>query len=133
MKLPADDISKKGNEETCQTSRRGGTFRFGSIIALVVGVAIFTALIVSQNYSSVVEAAHRIGWGFVLVLVIQISGIALNGLAWRILFHSERRGFTCTLLVFRWIRESINYLLPVGRLGGDMAAVRLLAARGRDM
>ena len=102
-------------------------------MALLVGAAIFTALIVSQNYSSVVAAAHRIGWGFVLVLVIQVSGIALNGVAWRVLFHDERPGFTRTLLVLRWIRESINYLLPVGRLGGDMAAVRLLAARGRDV
>lgn len=133
MKLPPDDIATRGDEGTRQTSRRARTFQFGSIIALLVGAAIFTWLIVSQNYSSVVEATHRIGWGFVLIFAIQVSGIALNGLAWRALFHTEQAGFTRTLLVLRWIRESINYLLPVGRLGGDMAAVRLLAARGGDM
>lgn len=133
VKSPPDDITNAGNEGTGETSRRKRTFRLGSILALLAGVAVSTALIVSHNFSSVIEAAHRIGWGFALILVIQVSGIALNGLAWRVLFRSERPGFTSTLLILRWIRESINYLLPVGRLGGDMAAVRLLAARGRDV
>lgn len=80
-----------------------------------------------------VVAANRIGWGFALVLMTQVAGVTLNGFAWRVLFRSERSGFTLTLLVLRWIRESINYLLPVGRLGGDMAAVPLLVARERDV
>jgi len=112
---------------------RASTFRLGSILVLLIGAAISSALIAHHNFSSVVEAAHRIGWGFALVLVIQVSGIALNGLAWRALFRSEQAGFTNTLFILRWIRESINYLLPVGRLGGDMVAVRLLTARRRDV
>lgn len=128
-----DEASNVSNEETCATPRRSRAVRVGSIIALLVGAACSTALIVYQDFSSVVVAANRIGWGFALVLMTQVSGIALNGLAWRALFRSERPGFTNTLLVLRWIRESINYLLPVGRLGGDMAAVPLLVARQRDV
>ncbi|MGO9954153.1 MAG: lysylphosphatidylglycerol synthase domain-containing protein [Dissulfurispiraceae bacterium] len=133
MTSPSDKTSRVGNKKTCETSSGDSTFRLGSIIALLVGAAISAALIVSHNFSSVVQAAHNIGWGFMLVLIIQISGIALNGLAWRALFRSEQTGFTGTLLILRWIRESVNYLLPVGRLGGDMAAVRLLVARGRNV
>jgi putative membrane protein len=133
MASSTNETSKVVNEETCETSRRVITFQTGSIIALLVGAAISTALIVSHNFFSVVEAAERIGWGLVLVLIIQISGLALNGLAWRALFRSERPGFTNTLLILRWIRESINYLLPVAHLGGDMAAVRLLVARRQDL
>ncbi len=128
-----NETSKVSYEETCAAPRRARTVRVGTIIALLAGAAISTALIVHHNFYSVVAAAHRIGWGFMLVLMIQVSEIVLNGLAWRALFRSERPGFTNTLLVFRWIRESINYLLPVGRLGGDMAAVPLLIARKRDV
>jgi putative membrane protein len=133
VKSKPDKTSKADNVETSKTSRRSRSFRLGSILTLLIGVALSTALIVYHNISSVVEAANRIGWGFILILVIQISGISLNGLAWRALFRSERPGFTYTLLILRWIRESINYLLPVGRLGGDMAAVRLLVARRREV
>ena len=126
-------ILKAGNEETCETSPRIRTIRTGSIIALLIGAVISTALIVHSNFSAVFEALHRTGWGFGLVLIIQISGITLNGLAWRTLFRAEQPGFTNTLIIVRWIRESINYLLPVARFGGDIAAVRLLVARGRDV
>ncbi len=128
-----NETSKVSYEEACATPRRAKTVRVGSIIALLVGAACSAALVVYHNFSSVVVAAHRIGWGFVLILMIQVSEIALNGLGWRALFRSERPGFTGTLLVFRWIRESIDYLLPVGRLGGEMAAVPLLVARQRDV
>jgi len=127
------EVSNVSNDEACATPRRARTVRVGTIIALLAGAAISTALIVYHNFSSVVAAAHRIGWGFLVILMIQVSEIVSNGLAWRALFRSERPGFTNTLLVLRWIRESINYMLPVGRLGGDMAAVPLLVARQRDV
>lgn len=128
-----NETSKVSYEEACAPPRRTRTVRVGTIIALLAGAAISTALIVYHDFSSVVAAVHRIGWGFMLVLMIQVPEIVLNGLGWRALFRSERPGFTNILLVFRWIRESINYLLPVGRLGGDMAAVPLLIARNRDV
>ncbi|MBT0895062.1 flippase-like domain-containing protein [Geobacter hydrogenophilus] len=128
MKPPPEETSKDDKPSGTQS-----TFRLGSLLILLGGVGVTTALVAYHNFSSVIEAAHRIGWGFALVLLIQVSGIALNGLAWRALFRSEKSGFTNTLFILRWIRESINYLLPVGRLGGDMVAVRLLAARRRDV
>lgn len=133
MKAPLDETSKVVNEETGEAYHRARTFRLGGIIVLLVGVAISSALIVYNNFSSVAETAIRIGWGLVLILVIQILGITLNGVAWRALFRSEQPGFTNTLVTLRWIRESINYLLPVGRLGGDIVAVRMLVARRRDV
>jgi putative membrane protein len=133
MKTPTDNASKKAPEGSCETSRHAKTFRAGGIIALIIGAAISTALIINHNVSSVLEAFGRVGWGFTLIFLIQISGFALNSFAWRALFRLERPGFIYTLLVLRWIRESINYLLPVARLGGEMVAVRLLAVRGRDV
>jgi len=133
VKAPIDETSKAGNEETCETSRRARTVSTGSIIALLVGAAISTALVIHHNFFSVIEAFQRTGWGFLMVLLIQLAGLALNGVAWRALFRLEQPGFTAYLLILRWIRESINYLLPVARLGGEMAVVRLLEARGRDV
>ncbi len=115
-----------------QAPRKARTFSFGGIIALLAGAAVSAALVVYHDFSSVAAAAHRIGWGFALILLIQISGISLNGLAWRALFRSGPPGFANTLFILRWIRESINYLLPVGRVGGDITAVRLLVSRQGD-
>ncbi|KIL97473.1 putative integral membrane protein [Paramagnetospirillum magnetotacticum MS-1] len=41
----------------------------------------------------------------------------------------DRPGFG-SMLVMRWIGESINTLLPVGQVGGDVARARLMAASG---
>ncbi len=129
MKQLYDQDSKMANKGTPERSPRGRTIRLGSLLAILLGTAISTALIVHHNFSSVLEAIHRIGWGFLLVIIIQISGIALNGLAWHVIFRSDKPGFTSSLIILRWIRESINYLLPVGRVGGASVAVRLLVAR----
>jgi putative membrane protein len=109
------------------------TFRIGGMLALLVGVAVSAALIAIHSFSAVAETAQKIGWGLIPVLALQCSGIALNGFGWRMLFRAERPELANILITLRWIRESINYLLPVARLGGDIVAVRMLVARGRDM
>jgi putative membrane protein len=85
------------------------------------------------NFSAITGAARRIGWGLVLIMAIYFSGIAFNSLAWRMLFVPERPGLIKILFIVRWIRESINYLLPSALLGGDVIGARLLVARGRDV
>ena len=108
------------------------SFRIGGALAFLVGVIISASLIAYHNVSAVVEAVQRIGWKLGIIVAIYFLATAINSFAWLTLFRSERLGFIRMLLTLRWIRESINYLLPSAVVGGDIVAIRLLAERGRD-
>jgi putative membrane protein len=56
--------------------------------------------------------------------------LALNTLGWKLLLApGDRPGFP-TLFRLRWIGESVNNLLPVAQVGGDVARASLVQARG---
>lgn len=56
--------------------------------------------------------------------------MAMANLSWRELLPRENRPGTLALLWIRWVRESINTLLPVAQLGGDLVCARLVYLRG---
>jgi putative membrane protein len=56
--------------------------------------------------------------------------LALNTRAWQILLPKGGRPQFSTLLRLRWIGESVNNLLPVAQLGGDVARAWLVTGRG---
>jgi putative membrane protein len=58
--------------------------------------------------------------------------LAFYTLSWRRLLPPGRARRFGPLLRLRWIGESINSLLPVAQVGGDLTRARLLAARGMD-
>jgi putative membrane protein len=121
------------NTDTCETAPQRKAFRLWGTLALLAGIAISSALIAYHNVSTIAQTVWHIGWGLGIILAIQFTSYALNGFAWRMLFRSGEARLTRTLLVLRWIRESINYLLPSALLGGDVVAVRQLTVKGQDM
>jgi putative membrane protein len=56
--------------------------------------------------------------------------MTLNTLAWRELLPKTRRRLFGWLAWVFWIRESVNGLLPVARLGGEAVAARLMIRSG---
>jgi putative membrane protein len=64
------------------------------------------------------------------ICIYRLATIALNARSWQLLLpRAERPGFF-TLFRLRWIGESVNNLLPVAQVGGDVARASLVAARG---
>jgi putative membrane protein len=107
----------------------GSKVRAGVILTLIAGLAISTALIGYHSFTAVGDAIWKIGWGLVLITALHFIAVVFCGLAWRVLFvHEPPR--TGLLIALRWIRESVNTLLPVARVGGDIAGARLLVLRG---
>ena len=70
------------------------------------------------------------GLGLVLAGLLHILGMLVNAVDWRTLIRGRRPGLAAMLLVV-WIRESINNLLPVARIGGELASFRLMRALGQ--
>lgn len=128
-----DEKPKQGVEIRCGTPREGKKFHLWGTFALLVGIAVSIALITYNDFSAVAGAVWRVGWGLGFVVAIQILGIVLNGVAWRILFPLAQPACKKILIPARWIRDALNYLLPSAIFGGEVVGVRLLVARGCDI
>jgi putative membrane protein len=108
---------------------------FGSVaptayVALALGLALFTILIAYQGVREVGGALAAAGPGLLLVAVFHLLPMLANALGWRCLFEPGRRLAVGTMLRARWIGESVNGLLPVLQVGGNVVKAQLVAARG---
>jgi putative membrane protein len=67
-----------------------------------------------------------------MVVLFHLPQMLLSSLGWRIIASStcERRPRLPTYFLLRWIRESVNNLLPLAQIGGEFVAARLLQRRG---
>ena len=64
------------------------------------------------------------------ICLIRLITIALNARSWQLLLPAGPRPGFFTLFRLRWIGESVNNLLPVAQVGGDLARASLVARRG---
>jgi putative membrane protein len=64
------------------------------------------------------------------ICVYRLVTLALNARSWQVLLPPEGRPGFPTLLRLRWIGESVNTLLPVAQVGGDVARASLVSSHG---
>jgi len=104
-------------------------FRIGFALATLAGVLIACGLVAYEGVGQVFSTLATMGWGFVPVFAVHLLQLLLSGLGWQPLMRPWPRplGLLCVL---RWIRESINGLLPVAHVGGEIFGARLLFFRG---
>ncbi|WP_043340237.1 lysylphosphatidylglycerol synthase domain-containing protein [Belnapia moabensis] len=103
--------------------------RLGLLLA-VGGLAGALLLIGQQDLSEVGGLLATAGFGLVLAALAHVPSMALNGHAWRLLLPRARRPGLGAMTANVWIRESVNGLLPVARIGGEIASYRLLRGEG---
>ncbi len=97
---------------------------------LALGVALLAGLVVYHGAGDVAGALARAGPGLVLIALFHLIPIALDAIGWAcVVPPAERPGFAA-FLVGRWVCYSVNSLLPVMQVGGNVARARLLARRG---
>lgn len=92
----------------------------------MVGLALATYLIAASGADVVAEALLVIGWGLALVSLFHLVPMFLSNLSWRTMLPASKRPGLGVLTWIRWVRESINSLLPVGQVGGDLVCLRLV-------
>ncbi|TDH58576.1 hypothetical protein E2C06_31885 [Dankookia rubra] len=103
--------------------------RLGPLLALG-GLALALLLLAQQDFSEVGTLLAAAGFGLVLAGLAHIPSMALNGHAWRLLLPRASRPTLLAMTANVWIRESVNGLLPVARVGGEIASYRLLRGEG---
>jgi len=71
-----------------------------------------------------------VGWWLIPITLFHLVPLVFSALSWRELISAASRPDAFTTVWIRWIRESINSLLPVASIGGDVASFRLAHLQG---
>jgi putative membrane protein len=87
-------------------------------------------LILDSGASEVARAMLVLGWWLLPISLFHLVPLTFDAFSWRELMPASNRPDAFTFVWMRWIRESINALLPVAGVGGDIASARLVHKRG---
>lgn len=97
----------------------------GRVLALL-GLMGAVWLFLRDHPAAILVLLKNAGPGLILAGFIHILPMTLNAQAWRVLLPGVRKPALLAMLRAVWIREAVNGLLPVARIGGEIASYRLL-------
>jgi len=106
------------------------TYKRGLVLVMLAGGLVLVALVAYHGFGDVAADMSRIGWGLVAVALLHLVPMTLSALGWQALHRGVWQASFLLYLRGRWIRESIDGLLPVGQIGGEVVGARLLAKHG---
>ncbi len=101
-----------------------------SYIGLFIGLAVMTGLIAWQGLGDVSDIILASGWPILLVPLAWSPTVFLGTLSWQLLFAADRQPPYRQLFMALWMGRSINTLLPVASLGGEVVKARMLILWG---
>jgi putative membrane protein len=87
-------------------------------------------LVIESGTSEVAQAMLVVGWWLLPITLFHLAPLTFSALSWRELLPAASRPDALIVVRIRWIRESINSLLPVAGVGGDIASMRLAHRKG---
>ena len=99
-------------------------------IAAVFGVGLVIVLIRQSGARTIGALILQAGPWLPLVILLHAPQTLCSALGWGALLDPPRRPGVRRLFILRWIRESVNSLLPVAQVGGDVVRARLLVRGG---
>jgi len=103
------------SEPTFKLNRKG-------LILGLLGFAAFCAFFISRGIGEVLGLLREAGWLLVPLALWHLVPLAFDTLAWRSVLRGEngQRIGLARLFGIRWTGESINALLPVFSIGGEV-------------
>jgi len=105
--------------------------KIGPALAALAGLALAAFLIFQQGLAEVMAALRVAGWmGLAAITLFHVLPIFLCGVAWRVLLRHLPIGAWGLFVWARWIRDSIDGILPILPVSGELVVTRLLALRG---
>lgn len=99
-------------------------------LATLTSFGAMVALLVYNDAPRIFGVVESVGGGLVLVVLIRACILSVAGIGWAKLVQQPAAVRLRVYLLLRWIRESINVLLPVAQVGGDVIGGRLLVFWG---
>jgi glycosyltransferase 2 family protein len=99
--------------------------RVGIALGLA-GLVLATGLIAYHGFGIVFAALASAGFGLLWASFFHFAPLIINAHAWQLLLAGRRRPSLAHFACATWLRESVNGLLPVARIGGEFVAVRYM-------
>ncbi|MHB8247524.1 MAG: lysylphosphatidylglycerol synthase domain-containing protein [Acidithiobacillus sp.] len=96
----------------------------------LLGLLLALALVLHEGARSILQILAHSGWALLWLLPFHFLPLGLDVLSWKWLLRGESRAGFCFLLWVAAVRESVNGLLPVARVGGEVVGARLLTRHG---
>ena len=97
-----------------------------SIVSVLVGLG----LLAWQGLGPILALLAGAGWGLIAICVFALPELALAAGGWRLLFPRALRPSWADSAVGSWMGYSVNLLLPVAGIGGEVVKLRCLLLRG---
>ncbi|WP_118184634.1 lysylphosphatidylglycerol synthase domain-containing protein [Paraburkholderia phosphatilytica] len=101
----------------------------GRLVALC-GLAIACWLVWREHPATIFHLLRAAGAGLLLSAGVHVLPMLANAWDWRTLIRKAQRPSLMAMFKLVWIRESINSMLPVARIGGEIVSFRMLGALG---
>ncbi|MBV9290069.1 MAG: flippase-like domain-containing protein [Hyphomicrobiales bacterium] len=111
-------------------STRSEVISASLIAAALVGLSLVIFLVAYSGAAEVASAMLLLGWWLAPIALFHVVPLFFSTLSWRALMPPADRTPVLDAVWIRWIRESINALLPVAGVGGDIVGARLAHRRG---
>jgi glycosyltransferase 2 family protein len=99
-------------------------------IAAFLGLLASAWLVWRDNPAAVLASMRVAGAGLVLAGLVHVLAMMANAKDWQTLIRGSHRPSLAGMLHLVWIRESVNSMLPVARIGGEIVSFRLMRSRG---
>jgi putative membrane protein len=96
----------------------------------LLGLAAASALVIYQGAGPVIQTFASARWGLVWVALYHVLPMLANARAWQVLLPGQARPTFRFFTWMVWVREAVNSMLPVARIGGEVAGAWLLTTRG---
>ena len=102
--------------------------RVRSVASLLAigGLALAMLLFARDDVGGIVRLVIAAGPGLIVASLFHALPMLLNARAWQRLMPAATRPSLRLTTRATWIRESVNGLLPVARIGGEIAAYRMV-------
>jgi putative membrane protein len=100
--------------------------RLRVIIGATLGIAACVFVFTRHDWDEIWQAVELLGWGLAVIVLWRFASLIVAGTSWRLLYTPGARPGVMIAVVARWVGESVNSLLPVAQVGGELARARLL-------
>ncbi|ACC76081.1 lysylphosphatidylglycerol synthase domain-containing protein [Paraburkholderia phymatum] len=96
----------------------------------LAGLAIALFTIWRSHPAQVLDLLRDAGAGLLVAALAHLLAMLPNARDWQTLIRGANRPALSSMLKLVWIRESVNCLLPVARIGGELVSFQLLKRWG---
>ena len=100
------------------------------MVAAGMGAFAVVDLVIHVGWQRIEQTMAAAGFGLLWVIPLRLLTVGLDTRGWRALLKVRRQASWAVLFWLGMVRDAVNTLLPVARVGGEVIAIRLLGLRG---